>query len=118
MKANSSIYADLHYFSEEEFSAPEEMDIEFLRRLDHARVYAGIAFKITSSFREDDDKTHGLGKAVDIACDTSAARFKMVMGARSAGFTRIGVYDEHVHFDTGTAVEGFPQDVLWWGVSK
>lgn len=44
----------------------------------------------------------------------SRARYLIVRGALGAGFTRIGVYDRHVHLDCDPDL---PPRVLWEGVS-
>ena len=91
------------------------LDPELVRMLDEARTFARVPFEITSGFREGDDKSHGRGLAVDLACVSSYRRMKVVSGLMLAGFRRIGVYDRHVHADIDKKL---PEDVLWWGVSK
>lgn len=110
----SSDWFQLRYFTKDEFTQPERMDFDFLRALDEARDRAGLPFKITSSYRDDDLRSpHASGKAVDIQALHSYVRFRIVKSLFSVGFTRIGVYDRHVHVDT----DG-PPNVLWTGESK
>lgn len=105
-------YSAYKFFSREEFAFPDAMDTEFLAMLDRARAFAGVPFRITSSFREGDPLSHGYGQAVDIACVTSRERFWIVSGCLNAGFQRIGVYPKHVHVDNRLSL---PHPVLFTG---
>jgi len=116
-------YVGLHHFASGEFNEPEKMDTEFIQKLDKARSLAGVSFKITSSFREGDEKTHGLGLAVDIACEKDGKckeRFQIIIALHSVGITRIGIYDRHIHGDEGDRVDSskYPPNCIWWGKSK
>lgn len=116
-------YDFLEWFGANEFTQPLQMDREFLQRLDQARANAGVPFKITSSFREDPDSTHGLGVAVDIALPKDGhcrERWLIIMGAKRAGFSRIGIYDRHIHLDSGDRIDSstYPPECIWWGKSK
>lgn len=104
------------YFDKDEFDHPEKMDQEFIAMLDVARGIAKVPFKITSDYRED-SKAHYNGKGVDIAAADGATRFAIVNGAVRAGFTRIGVYDRHVHLDNETEPT-HPERVMWIGKSS
>lgn len=104
----------LRYFQPGEFSEPGAMDEDFLVRLDEARHLAGIPFRLSSTYRAGDPRSHGRGKAVDIAATESRDRFHIVRGALLAGFRRIGVYDRHVHLDADPSLS---PDVMWWGTS-
>ncbi len=116
------------YFSTSEFKHPDKMDQELIAKLDVAREFSGIPFHISSDWREKGDgKSHHLGKAVDIRCETSADRIRIVEGLLHAEFKRIGVYyaiegvrhkGGHVHGDVNSAEDGFPQDVMWIGKSR
>ncbi len=83
--------------------------------LELAEKLAGVQFEITSGFRIGDDGAHGEGWAVDIACHSSKARFKILNGLIGAGFTRIGIYDRHIHADRSASR---PAYVVWMGVSR
>ena len=116
-----------HWDTREHFSAAEfgehadRMDAAFISKLELARATAGVPFEITSGWRsKEDSKSHWLGKAVDIRAKTSAHRYAIVRGLILAGFRRIGVYYKtgHVHADTNTDAEGFPQDVFWIGEGR
>jgi uncharacterized protein YcbK (DUF882 family) len=102
----------MKYFKESEFECAccgkNMMDKEFLRLLDVARHEAGIPFKINSGFRcEEHNKkvggsetsTHLDGKAVDIACNNSVARGKIVSALIRQGVNRIGIHQDFIHAD-------------------
>ena len=110
-----SLWAELNHFSPFEFEHPEEMEFNLMAQLDVAREIAGIPFRINSSHRPGDLLSHGKGMAVDIECLTSRNRFHIVQALLMVGFTRIGVYDRHIHADIDPSL---PQDVMWWGRSK
>ena len=116
-------FEDLHHFNAGEFNEPEKMDTEFVRKVDKARDIADVPFEITSSYREGDEKTHGLGLAVDIACKkkgTCRKRHAIITSLLEVGITRIGIYDEHIHGDEGDRVDSskYPPNCIWWGKSK
>lgn len=76
----------------------------------------GFELDITSSYREGDERCHGRGLAVDIACTNGANRMLLVREALSLDFVRIGIYDRHVHLDLCRG--DYPQQVIWIGVSR
>ena len=113
------------YFDEKEFarcSPPcrlEDMDARFLAKLDLARAKAGIPFVLNCAYRSrawdlskgrTGNSAHCSGKAVDIRCNTSSNRMKIVQGLLTAGFTRIGIGRTFVHADSD---ETKPQGVIW-----
>ena len=53
---------------------------------------------------------HETGEAVDIAADTSQARFAMLRAAVLVGFERVGIHQKFVHVDTS---QGLPRLVCW-----
>ena len=109
-------WRQINHFEPGEFKHPDRMDYGFMQRLDLARSFAGIPFEITSDYRDDDDHSpHRTGRAVDIRSHHSLTKFKIVRGLLKAGFTRIGVYDRHVHVDSDP--QG-PSEVLWIGESR
>lgn len=87
---------------------------EFLAKLRLAEKFAGFDFVVTSAFRQGDEKCHGYGKAVDLACIHSGERWRIDEAIRKAGFRRLGLYDKHVHVDGCSAMA---QKVLWLGRS-
>ncbi len=92
----------------------DKLSSGLLTVLKEAERFARVCdFEITSGYREGDERCHGVGKAVDIACSDSTERKKILYGLERAGFKRIGVYTRHIHVDV--CYEGFPQDVLWLG---
>ena len=105
----------MRHFKESEFSDFSKMEPKLLARLDNARQEAGVPFKLTSTYRPGDEKSHGRGWAVDISCTESRSRFHIVRGLLAAGFTRIGVYDRHLHADCDPTLE---PDVMWWAKSQ
>lgn len=91
--------------------------------LDNAREFSGIPFVISSGLRTIDQNNlaggvshsaHLLGEAADIHCTDDISRWKMINGAIKAGFTRIGVYPNHLHFDCGTVEQGYVQSLVWF----
>lgn len=105
----------LSHFRREEFTSPAMMNRDLLLTLDDAREWAGVPFRITSSYRAGDPGAHGRGYAVDIACTESRARLKIVRALILEGFHRIGVYDRHIHADRDPTLPG---EVMWLGESK
>ena len=100
------------------------LDPRLVAMLDNARSVSMVPYKITSGFRSPEDNagaggvsgsSHTKGLGVDLACDNSSYRFKMIVGLLTAGFTRIGVYDKHLHADCDNEL---PQEVVWVGISK
>jgi len=109
----------MKYFKINEFDSPdaigsgENMDKEFLSRLDQARSIADTPFKITSGFRSEaynrsllergykasKDSSHLKGLAADIACTDSVSRYKIITSLLKAGFNRIGIADSFIHVD-------------------
>ncbi len=108
----------MRHFTESEFSDFSKMQPALLARLDNARQEAGVPFKLTSTYREcppDKPQPHARGYAVDIACTKSRARDHILKGVRAAGFTRVGIYDLHIHVDCDPNED---QDVTWLGKSQ
>lgn len=108
------------HFSDEEVAglSPNLVDL-----LDAARSFAHVPFIITSGFRTEAENlaaggvpgsAHTLGLGVDLRCEGSYTRFRMVTALLVAGFKRIGVYDKHIHVDIDGSL---PQSVMWTGTS-
>jgi uncharacterized protein YcbK (DUF882 family) len=113
------------YFKEEEFKrcspscSLQDMDQDFMNKLDALREAAGIPLVITSAYRpvawEKSKGRSGTGDhpqrcAVDIRCNTSVNRYKILKAAFALGFRRIGVANGFIHVGTGN---NLPQDVVW-----
>lgn len=113
------------HFNESEFRACvpscslQNMKQGTMTRLDKAREIAGIPFVLNSAYRsvaweKSKGRTgtgaHTLGRAVDIRCNTSQNRMKIVRAALQAGFSRIGIGKTYVHLDDDPAL---PQNVIW-----
>ncbi len=115
---------DLTYFKIMEFNCPccgkNEMEKDFLERLDHAREMSRTPYKINSGFRckkrntevggktgidENGkfDKTkissHTKGLAADIHCTNSRQRAVIIGGLVEAGFHRFGIAKTFIHVD-------------------
>jgi len=104
----------LKHFKREEFdcqvSGTNNMEMEFLEKLDELRAYCGFPFVITSGYRhptmhpiekkKDVPGTHAQGIAADIKITNAADRFKLVHAALQLGFTGIGVASDFIHVDT------------------
>ncbi len=111
----------LKYFNYEEFDSPDEdgsglpttdggkMSISFLHKLDEARAIAGVPFKITSGYRSEKHNatvggrvgsSHLKGVAVDIHCNNSADRTKIINALVKVGLgRRIGIAKTFLHTD-------------------
>lgn len=113
----------MKYFKPEEFNCPdcqhEQMDDNFLIRLELAREYAFTPFSINSGWRcEKHNKevggaptsAHLFGKAVDIQATTPRQRFRILYGLIKAGFTRIGIAKTFIHADSDGTKDA---EVVW-----
>ena len=113
------------YFRESEFRAcspscsMQSMQQHTINKLDAARELAGIPFVLNSAYRSpawdrargrSGRGAHTTGCAVDIRCNTSANRMKIVRACLAAGFTRIGIGKTYVHVDDDPAQA---QNVMW-----
>ena len=102
------------YFTKEEFNCKEtgenNMQREFMEKLDELRELCGFPFVITSGYRsvhhsaETKKSTkggvHTLGIAADIAVANGQARREIVVSAIKLGFGGIGVAKGFVHVDS------------------
>lgn len=118
----------LRHFKESEFDcratgAKTKCAPWFMSLVDDAREIAGIPF-IISAYRSpehplekerDTPSAHQAAVAIDVACANARDRYRIVNALLTVGFTRIGVYDKHVHGDVS---ESRDQKVLWIGESK
>lgn len=101
------------YFKIEDFDCQEtgenEMDSEFIKKLDELREACGWPFIVTSGYRSpnhsiEQKKTrpgqHTKGNAADIKVSGGAQRLDIVKKACYLGFSGIGVAKGFVHVDT------------------
>jgi len=97
----------------------EQMSDRFLALMDEVRERAGIPLVINSAYRSrsweiahgrSGNSAHTKGLALDIRCNTSANRWRIVSAALSCGLRRIGIGKTYVHLD---ADESLPQNVIW-----
>lgn len=107
------------------FSDAEAAGIEpdLMAMLDVARERAGVPFWITCGLRTLEENSavggvpnsahladgHGLSRAVDLACENSLVRWKMVFALKEAGIRRIVIEPRCLHVDID---ETKPRDVL------
>lgn len=113
------------YFAEAEFRrctppcSLQDMDQDFMRKLDAAREEAGIPYVLNSAYRSvawevskgrSGKGDHPQGKGVDIRCNTSANRMKIVRALLDNGIRRIGIAKTYVHAGDG---DNLPKDVIW-----
>lgn len=113
------------YFTQAEFKrctpscSLAQMDESFLRTLDQVREYAGIPLVLNCAYRSvawdkakgrSGNSAHTRGKAVDIRCNASVTRWKIVRAAIDAGVRRIGIGENFIHLDTDGTL---PQCVMW-----
>jgi uncharacterized protein YcbK (DUF882 family) len=116
----------MKYFTLSEFDCPSlnesgiNMDRNFLDKLEEAREYAGIPFKITSGYRTKEhneelrkkgykasaNSSHLIGKAADIAVGSGAERYLILNALIKAGFKRIGIAKTFIHADTDSIDQG------------
>lgn len=117
----------IKYFTFSEFDSPddsgsgENMDLDFVTKLDEAREIAGVPFKITSGYRTPKHNTSVGGvlnsshmnipcNACDIAVYNSSARCKVIYALLKVGINRIGIGKNFIHCDTDNNKS---QDLIW-----
>tara|TARA_R110001632_G_scaffold112157_1_gene223151 strand:+ start:318 stop:641 length:324 start_codon:yes stop_codon:yes gene_type:complete len=102
------------YFKEIE----ENMDLDFLVKLDKAREHANIPFIINSAYRspshpesiKNPTSSHIKGLAVDISAKDSRQRFLILEALIAVGFSRIGIAGTFIHVDLSVDKV---QNVIW-----
>lgn len=120
-----SSFESIKHFKPVEFDSPDikgsgaNMQAIFIAKLDLARTIANIPFRINSGYRTPKqnkkvggvaDSSHLKGEASDIAAETTAQKFIIVVALLKAGFVRIGIGKNFVHADNDMSK---PQNVLW-----
>jgi uncharacterized protein YcbK (DUF882 family) len=96
----------------------DNMDVDFLAKLDEAREYANIPFIINSAYRSPSHpesvkrptSSHIKGLAVDISAKDSRQRFLILDALISVGFSRIGIAGTFIHVDLDLDKS---QNVIW-----
>ena len=113
-------YFKLSEFESHDLPGVNNMCPKFLKKLDKARAIAGIPFFITSGYRSPQhnldvggvqDSAHTLipCKAVDIACDNSINRQKIIRALAEVGLTRrLGIETQFIHTDDSQKT-----DAIW-----
>tara|TARA_R110000822_G_scaffold262070_1_gene386500 strand:- start:376 stop:729 length:354 start_codon:yes stop_codon:yes gene_type:complete len=115
----------MKYFKLEEFDSPDEigsgkhMHQEILHMLDAVRKKFGKPIKINSGYRTVarnkkiggvSRSSHLKGLAVDISCNNSVDRFKLLNLLLEAGFNRIGIAKTFIHVDIDKTKS---QNLIW-----
>lgn len=113
------------WFDETEFQrcspacSLQDMKQEAMDKLDAVREDAGIPLVITSAYRSpawdrargrSGTGAHTLGLAIDIRCNSSTNRWKIINAMIKNGFTRIGIDKTFIHGDISTQ---HSQEVIW-----
>lgn len=109
------------YFNIKDFDCQEtgenDIDFDFVTKLDALREACGFPFIITSGYRspnhsieasKDKPGTHAQGIAADIKVSGGSQRMKLVKQALALGFTGVGVAKGFVHVDVRQTMP-----VLW-----
>ncbi len=105
----------MNHFTEAEFFCNcgcdlcfDDMDVDFIIRIDQARGHAGVPFILTSTVRCKDHNavigasktsSHPEGLAVDIESKSSYDRYRILYGLMKAGIPRIGISKKSIHAD-------------------
>ena len=99
---------------QDDFDSPDlegsrsEMNSFFLSKLEKARSYSKVAFKVSSGFRTKSHNkkvggvnasSHTIGRAVDLIADSDYKKYKIITALMKAGFNRIGVAKNFIHVD-------------------
>lgn len=124
-------WSKVHHFVRDEFGYAGEVepDYRLVMMLDRARTRAtqlsgeDIPFVISdgggirplTGDPARDSSSHVTAHAVDLKVPSSRARYYMLEALFAVGFTRIGVYDKHIHVDTSPDHDPY---VCWTGVSQ
>jgi len=114
----------MKYFKPKEFTCDgvecfDKMQPSTLDMLDKARELARVPFTINSSWRSEarniavkgsKNSSHLRGYAVDIKCNNSIDRFKIIEALTKAGYTRIGIAKTFIHCDNDPSLAA---GVIW-----
>lgn len=122
MQAKWELYPN---FTKAEFdckhTGENNMQHEFMEKLQKIRVAYGKSMRVTSGFRSkkhpiEARKTHSNGEhtqgmCADIYCDNGADRYRLISLALDNGITRIGIAKNFLHLGIGG--KGLPNNVVW-----
>lgn len=115
----------MKYFKIEEFDSPdvkgsgEGMNKELLQIIDKARDLFGKPIYINSGMRTIErnaliggksNSSHLRGYAIDVACENSRDRFRLIELFLLLGINRIGIADSFIHIDNDPEKD---RDVIW-----
>ena len=104
----------MKHFKISEFDSPDEvgsgerMDAEVLQMIDQARELFGKPIRINSGVRTEKrnqevggskTSSHLKGYAIDVSCDNSADRFRLIEVLMLVGFNRLGIAKTFIHVD-------------------
>jgi len=104
----------MKHFKISEFDSPDEvgsgerMDAEVLQMIDQARELFGKPVRINSGVRTEKrnqevggskTSSHLKGYAIDVSCDNSADRFRLIEVLMLVGFNRLGIAKTFIHVD-------------------
>lgn len=109
LKGNNMNWNEIEYFKKSEFSCPDKMDMNHVRRIDILRANIGESIKVTSSYREGDKGQHGKGLATDLQCP-KLDLYAFYLQAEKHNFNGIGIYPHWntpgIHVDSRPLVGG------------
>lgn len=113
------------YFKESEFQkctpscSLQDMNQSFINKLDTLRDVSGVPLVLNCAYRsKEHDRAKGRSgtgdhpqrKGVDIRCNNSDTRYKILNAAIKVGFTRIGIAKNFIHVGDG---DNLPREVVW-----
>jgi len=116
------------HFDSEEFECPhchrQEMDEDFIKKLETIRVTLNKPIRINSGWRcktyNNSKKVRGkrnsahlIGKAADIRISSSHDRYLVIDTCIKIGINRIGIGKNFLHLDSADESTGHPQHVIW-----
>lgn len=107
----------MKYFRIEEFNCQEtgnnEMNPEFLEKVDELRGRCGFPLTVTSGYRDpshsievlkNNPGTHTQGIAADLRVQSANHRHILLTNAFEMGFTGIGIAQTFIHVDTRDSI--------------
>jgi uncharacterized protein YcbK (DUF882 family) len=120
----SENWSEIKYFKKDEFvckcgCGKNNISFELVKKLDMARLVAGVPFRISSACRCEAHNTevggvggssHIDGLAVDIVAEDSQTRFAVLSSLLRVGFVRVGVANSFIHCDIDAKK---PQNLCW-----